>query len=209
MHWDPNDPSKSFVFVDGGVTPYNNPAFLLYKMATVPEYRVSWPTGERKMLIVSAGTGSAPVTGRSFESPGEAIPSQVLGLISTLMYGAEVDQDISCRTVGRCTYGNIIDNELGDMIARDYPDKRCPPIRDRAQYPKIPLSEDLGKAFLYARYNPVLNQTGLRDLGFRSFNPDDLQRMDLATPDNIRNLGEVGKAVGELVHPDHFGPFLD
>jgi hypothetical protein len=32
--------------------------------------------------------------------------------------------------------------------------------------------------------------------------------MDLATPDNIRNLGEVGKALGEHVHPDHFGPFL-
>ena len=30
------DPSKTFVFVDGGVTPHNNPAFLLYRMATEP-----------------------------------------------------------------------------------------------------------------------------------------------------------------------------
>jgi uncharacterized protein len=35
LQWDPVDHSKTFVFVDGGVTPYNNPAFLLYRMATV------------------------------------------------------------------------------------------------------------------------------------------------------------------------------
>ena len=31
LQWDPADPAKSFIFVDGGVTPYNNPAFLLYR----------------------------------------------------------------------------------------------------------------------------------------------------------------------------------
>ena len=36
VQWDPTDQSKTFVFVDGGVTPYNNPAFLLYRMATDP-----------------------------------------------------------------------------------------------------------------------------------------------------------------------------
>ena len=34
INWHANDPSKSFIFVDGGVTPYNNPAWLLYRMAT-------------------------------------------------------------------------------------------------------------------------------------------------------------------------------
>ena len=42
LEWDPNDPKQSFVFVDGGVTPYNNPAFLLYRMATVAPYRLNW-----------------------------------------------------------------------------------------------------------------------------------------------------------------------
>ena len=31
--WHPTDPAKSFVFVDGGTTAYNNPAFLLFRMA--------------------------------------------------------------------------------------------------------------------------------------------------------------------------------
>jgi hypothetical protein len=32
--------------------------------------------------------------------------------------------------------------------------------------PLIPLSTDLGRRFLYARYNADLSATGLRDLGF-------------------------------------------
>ena len=39
LQWDKSDPSKTFVFVDGGVTPHNNPAFLLYRMATEPAER--------------------------------------------------------------------------------------------------------------------------------------------------------------------------
>jgi uncharacterized protein len=48
-----------FIFVDGGVTMYNNPAFQLFLMATVAPYKLSWPTGEDKMLLVSIGTGIA------------------------------------------------------------------------------------------------------------------------------------------------------
>ena len=59
LNWDPDDPGKSFVFVDGGLTPYNNPAFLLYRMATQPAYRLKWKTGEQKLLLVSVGTGAA------------------------------------------------------------------------------------------------------------------------------------------------------
>ncbi len=43
--WDPNDPAKHFVFVDGGMTPYNNPSFLLYRMATEPGYKLGWKKG--------------------------------------------------------------------------------------------------------------------------------------------------------------------
>ena len=46
VEWDKNDLTKSFVFVDGGVTPYNNPAFLLFRFATDPAYRLEWARGE-------------------------------------------------------------------------------------------------------------------------------------------------------------------
>ena len=50
---------KEFVFVDGGVTMYNNPAFQLFLMAATEPYRLCWPTGEEKMLIISVGTGAS------------------------------------------------------------------------------------------------------------------------------------------------------
>jgi patatin-like phospholipase/acyl hydrolase len=50
----------SFVFVDGGVTTYNNPAFLAFQMATARPYGMNWKTGTDKLLVVSVGTGAAP-----------------------------------------------------------------------------------------------------------------------------------------------------
>jgi patatin-like phospholipase/acyl hydrolase len=49
-----------FIFVDGGITTYNNPAFQAFIMATTEPYQVNWPTGEDKMLLVSIGTGTNP-----------------------------------------------------------------------------------------------------------------------------------------------------
>lgn len=46
----------TFAFEDGGVTPFNNPAYLLHTMATLPEYRLQWPDGKERMSLVSIGT---------------------------------------------------------------------------------------------------------------------------------------------------------
>ena len=46
IQWDPDDPAKSFAFVDGGTTAYNCPAFLLARMVTEPAYGLGWPRGE-------------------------------------------------------------------------------------------------------------------------------------------------------------------
>jgi patatin-like phospholipase/acyl hydrolase len=50
----------AFVFVDGGVTMYNNPAFQLFLMATLDPYQLRWQPGDRNMLLVSIGTGTSP-----------------------------------------------------------------------------------------------------------------------------------------------------
>ena len=45
--------------VDGGVTPSNNPALQALMTATMEGYRLDWPVGEERMLVVSVGTGKA------------------------------------------------------------------------------------------------------------------------------------------------------
>jgi hypothetical protein len=188
LQWDPANPAKTFVFVDGGVTPYNNPAFLLYRMATEPAYRLNWRAGEKNLLIVSVGTGASESKGATAASPNKNLFSNVADLPGELMYGSLVDQDINCRTVGRCTFGANLDREILDLV------------------PPSPLSTDLNRRFLYARYNADLSREGLNQLGFPEVDPTSIQKLDAV--ENMDALLRIGRAAGKSVDPLHFGPFL-
>jgi hypothetical protein len=197
LQWDPRDPSKTFVFADGGVTPYNNPSFVLYRMATEPAYRLNWKTGEKNLLLISVGTGAAESQGATAAAPNKNILSTVAGMPGELMYGSLVDQDINCRTVGRCTYGANLDREVLDLVPRQ---------ELTADAPAIPLTTDLGRRFLYARYNADLSEQGLNRLGFPKVNCDSIKKMDAV--ENIESLLAIGKAAGACVQAAHFGSFL-
>lgn len=196
IRWDPHDDEKAFVFVDGGTTPYNNPAFLLFRMAAEPAYRLGWPTGERNLLVVSVGTGWAPVIGAPADDPDTNVLSSAINTLSALMSQASVDQDVNCRIIGRCAYGGIIDRELHDLIAVD------PGSEDR----KVPLDKDLGKAFTYVRYNAELTEEGLAQLGLAGIDPDQVRKMD--SVDHISDLETIGEKVAQLVDLDHFRTFV-
>lgn len=47
----------SGTFVDGGVSPFNNPALQAFMFATLEGYKVKWPVGADKLLLISLGTG--------------------------------------------------------------------------------------------------------------------------------------------------------
>jgi hypothetical protein len=49
---------KPGLFVDGGVTPHNNPSLMLYLMTVLNAYDIRWKTGPEDLTIVSIGTGS-------------------------------------------------------------------------------------------------------------------------------------------------------
>lgn len=189
LQWDPNDPKKTFVFVDGGVTPYNNPSFLMYRMATQPAYNLNWETGENKLLIISVGTGSATSAG-SYNNLLDAAK----GLPNNLLYAMQVDQDINCRTVGRCTYGAAIDRELKFMVPMDEAGKA------------IPLANDTKRHFLYARYNADLSREGLDAAGLNHIDSDQVREMDSVK--YIDQLREVGRKTSEQISMDHFGSFV-
>jgi uncharacterized protein len=179
LQWDPKDAEKTFVFVDGGVTPYNNPSFLMYRMATQKPYGLNWKTGEKQLLIVSVGTGSAP-------SPGayNNLLDTLKELPNNLMYAMQVDQDINCRTVGRCIFGAPIDRELGDMI----------PLNNDNEM--LGLDSDANRHFSYVRYNANLSEEGLKDMGLAHIDSDEVRQMD--SVEYIGKLREVGKKTGEL-----------
>lgn len=163
-------------------------------MATLPQYKVGWKTGEKNLLVISIGTGAAPEVDAEVSSPGRNALSNLASIPSALMYGASVDQDLNCRTIGRCVYGAPIDREVGDLIPRDSSEK------------VIPLSQDLGRAFLYARYNAELSFDGLRKMGLDGIDPRKVSKLD--SVDALEDLARVGQKLAEEVTLDPFEPFI-
>jgi len=190
LQWDPKDPSKTFVFEDGGLTPYNNPSFLLARMATSKEYNLNWDADENNLLLMSVGTGSAPKVDAEVYSSGKSAFTNLANFPAALMYGAQVDQDINCRIVGRCVHGAPIDRELGDLIPRD----------DAGN--AVPLSTNLGRRFLYARYNAELTSKWLGDHKLGEVDPSQVAQLD--SVEHINDLVRVGKAVAQDVKIEHF-----
>ncbi len=194
IHWDPNDEDKAFVFVDGGMTPYNNPAFLLYRMATHPSYRLNWAAGEDKLLLVSIGTGAAAILDEDVEDPGRGLVGNVAGIPGALMYGAMNDQDTLCRQIGRCVHGAPLDREIGDMIPRD------------SEGRPLPVAANQGRPFLYSRYNADLSAEGLAALGLSDIKPAHVQKLD--SVECIGDLRRVGQKVAAEIEIEHFGDFI-
>jgi patatin-like phospholipase/acyl hydrolase len=177
-----------FIFVDGGVTMYNNPAFQLFLMATVGQYKLGWPTGEDKLLIVSLGTGIAANANENLQ-PGEMnLIYNASSLPSAFMFAAANEQDLLCRVFGKCLNGGQIDRELWDLIG------------ERSQGPVNP------KLFTYMRYNADLSREGLDELGLKEIEPEDVQKLDSVA--HIPQLQQVGQAVARQVNIGHFAGFL-
>ncbi len=203
IQWDPTDASKTYVFVDGGVTPYNNPAFLLYRMATEPAFRLNWKVGERNLLVVSIGTGTAESPGAD-ATPNRNIVSAVSGLAGELMYGSLMDQDINCRTIGRCTFGPHLDREMLDLVPRQLREGMS--VEEQYAAPLIPLSVDLGRRFLYVRYTADISRAGLAVLGFPDIDSEKIQRNDGI--ENTSVLMAIGQQAARAVNLAHLGLFV-
>ncbi len=191
---DPDDAAQEFVFVDGGTTPYNNPAFLMYRMATSPAYNLAWDAGEKNLLIVSLGTGSAPKLGTEADDPEQNLASAAANTLSAIMHQAQVDQDINCRTVGRCGHGPWLDREIADLIPRDT-DMR-----------PIPLEQDLGRQFLYLRYDAELTREGLALLGLTDVDPQLVSKLD--SIEHMDDLLRIGEKLSGQIQREQFGSFI-
>jgi len=189
-----DEDGEDYVFVDGGTTPYNNPAFLMYRMATEPAYRLNWPSGENKLLIVSLGTGTAPVLGNDADDPESNLAAAAVNTLSAVMAQAQVDQDMNCRTIGRCSHGDEMDLEVKDLIPRDKNGQR------------VPVDRDLGRNFLYLRYNTELTREGLDDLGLTSVDPKKVSKLD--STDGMPDLLRIGEQVAKQIRMEDFGSFV-
>lgn len=173
--------SQQFLFVDGGVTPFNSPALLAVLMATLPCYRLEWQTGREALHVVSVGTGSvraqlAPRMGKNVY-----VWDNLQFVIPALIGSAATNQDLICRTLGDCLYGAPIDLEVGAL---------CTPSL-------LPADE---QKFSYVRYNTGMDSA---EVG-TPLSGQDLRLDNLAM---ISRLQEIGRAYAERhVRKEHLWP---
>ena len=176
----------NFLFVDGGVTTYNNPAFLAFQMATAAPYRLGWPVGADRLLIVSVGTGNAPKARPELQASELTLLHHAANLPAALMNAASAGWDMACRTLGDCRYGAPIDAEYGDMVcaADAVPNWSGP------------------KLFAYVRYDADVTRKGLDALGFPDVQPVAMQQLD--SIEHIGAIQRVGAAyAAKHVKLDH------
>ena len=181
--------SNRFVFQDGGITPYNNPALILFLLATLPEYGLSWATGPDRLLLVSVGTGSSAAVHPNLLARQVNVAFNAKNLAAVFMNGASTVQDMLCRSLGLTVGGQEIDREFGSRVG-------AAGVGGQSLFTYVRYNADLSDAALEAQ--------GFADEGFRR----SLRKLD--SVDRIPDLEALGRRIGETADFDHdlagFGP---
>lgn len=127
------------LFIDGGITPHNNPALALLMLATIPAYGFGWPTGADQLRVISVGTGAR--RDRMSASAARRMPAAGLAIHALTSMVTDFEQPGADGDAGawpeRCTLGH----QFGDRRPRRLsPDKRAvvhlPALR-RATRPRL------------------------------------------------------------------------
>lgn len=171
------DPSTYGLFVDGGVTPHNNPSLALFNMATLSPFNIKWPTGPDKLTIVSLGTGTFRPR-LSYASLGFArFTKLAFHALISLMTDAEMLVLAMMQWMGECPSPWLINSEVG-TLANDAPPG--------------------GKIFRFLRYDVRLEKDWLaRELDF-NVDDDHLARLrGMDDPGTVQDLYEIGRRAAE------------
>jgi hypothetical protein len=126
VYFDPEEivlGTQKHIFVDGSVTPYNNPAAIAALSAVLPCYRMGWPVGPEKLKLISIGslrfTAGVPQNVKKLW-----IGYHAANIPIALIQGISWEQDLMCRCLGKCIFGEPLDVELGDLVGVNLPGER-------------------------------------------------------------------------------------
>ena len=99
-------------FVDGGVSPFNNPTLQAFMYATLEGFRVGWETGADKLLVVSLGTGR----GDPGKDPTWITAKGAMQSLLSLMDDAGALVETMAQWMSTGHTHRVIDRELGTLL---------------------------------------------------------------------------------------------
>lgn len=177
-------------FVDGGVTPFNDPALQLLMQTAIEGYGFGWKQGADEILLISIGTGTSKQLFSTNRVMGMTAAEQGLRSLQSLMDDCARVNQTMLQCITHCLTPWNIDRVVLDMR------------NDSQNGPKLAT---------YVRYNVLLDPTWLQDKLKLTYAPDVLAQIaQMDNPKNLEQLGKLGKdAAAEQVKPEHFPSRFD
>ncbi len=161
-------------FIDGAVTPYNNPSLIAALMAVLPCYRMNWATGPENIRLISIGTLTFS-SGLSEKAQRLWLGYNAAKIPAALIQGTGWQQDYLCRCLGECIYGERLDSEVGDLLGCTLPGRSWfSYVRFNRTYKAETLNEILKVHPQLARMDAVESIPLLREIG-RSYAQENVE----------------------------------
>jgi hypothetical protein len=121
------DPTDYGIFIDGGMSPHNNPSLALLQMVTLRGYNLQWMSGPRNLTLISVGAGR--FIPRATPSELERARRSQLTLLSAQSLIRDLEDFVlqEMQYLSECPTPWRIDNEAGIDANED--DKLCRFVR--------------------------------------------------------------------------------
>jgi hypothetical protein len=177
-------------FVDGGVSPHNDPALQLLMLAALEGYGFRWRTGKNQLLIISVGTGSYRSSSPTSGLIGGTAAAEGVGALQSLLDDCARSNQTLLQWLTDCLTPWLIDRAVGDMKL------------DSAAGPQLAT---------YVRYNALLEMDWLKNVLGLDFTADQVAQIQkIDDPSNMKELSELGhKAAAEQVKAEHLPAAFD
>ncbi|MGJ3230808.1 MAG: patatin-like phospholipase family protein [Oceanicaulis sp.] len=121
MYFDPERieiaPGEFGEFIDGGLTPHNNPAFQMLMLAGLKGHNFGWTLNADRLFMISVGTGS--MIEKSVERPGflgRLSGARALKALMTTISSSEDFIELLMQWASESLDPNAIDTEIGDLV---------------------------------------------------------------------------------------------
>jgi uncharacterized protein len=162
------------MFVDGGVSPFNDPALQLLMLAALEGHGFKWETGKDKLLLISIGTGTYKQTFTSEQLSRMSSAGQGLKALQSLMDDCARMNQCTLQWLTDCLTPTKIDRAVGDMKLDSY------------NGPQLAT---------YARYNVLLDSAWLKEsLGIIHDANEVAKIAEMDNPLNMDELESIGIA---------------
>jgi hypothetical protein len=98
-------------FVDGGVSPFNNPSLQALLFATLKGYNLNWSSGADNLLLVSVGTGRSDPS----NDPKSLAAAGAITALMSLMTDCGNLVETMMQWLSSSATNRVIDSECGDL----------------------------------------------------------------------------------------------